>query len=189
MNLGQMMMVIVALAMLGMLMLNANNTVLETNDTQNASEFGITAVSLATSIVEEASGKMFDEVIADSTTSVLSAATQLTAVTALGKDGSETYRSSTLDFNDYDDFHGLSLVFKSPLDSAVTPGVTREFVVPGIRAKYLVRCRVEYVADTDLDCAVNYRTWHKRLTVTVTAPGNPVMRDSLVYPTVVSYWN
>ena len=84
MNLGQTMMVIAALGLLGILVLNANKTVLETTEVQNTSEFGIAAVSLATSLVEEASGKMFDEVIADSTTAVLTVPTQLCA--SLGKE-------------------------------------------------------------------------------------------------------
>ena len=188
MNLGQTMLVIAAISILGILVLNANRTVLETNETQNLSEFGITAVSLATSLTEEAQGKMFDEVIEDSTTMALTNPDQLTASASLGKDPGEVYRGGALDFDDFDDFDGLFLVYKSPLDSALTPGSNEEITVPGIREKYYVKCRVQYVAPGNLDLPVTTRQWHKRLTVTVSA-ASPTMKDTLVYPSVMSYWN
>ncbi len=189
MNLGQMMLVVAALMLLGILVLNTNKTLLSTNDTQNTSEFGITAVSLATSLVEEANGKMFDEVVADSNTGALTNASQLSSV--LGPDGSEAYRDAVRDFNDYDDFNGLFLVYKNPLDSATTPGATKEFVMPGIRAKYYVKAKIEWVNPTaangyNIDAVVTTKTWHKKLTVTVTSPS---MSDTLVYPSIMSYWN
>ena len=186
MNLGQMMMVVAAMSILGILVLNTNSTVLETNDTQNLSEFGINAISLATSLVEEANGKMFDEVISDSTTPELSNPISLSSVANLGPDGAESYRTTGSDFDDFDDFDGLVLVYKSPLDSSATPGATKEFVIPGIRAKYLVHTRVDYVAATNLNVSSASPTWHKRITVTVTSPA---IKDTLVYPAIMSYWN
>jgi hypothetical protein len=188
MNLGQTMLVVAAISILGILVLNANRTVLETNETQNQSEFGITAVSLATSLVEEANGKMFDEVIEDSTTLALTDPSQLTASASLGKEAGEAYRSGVTDFDDFDDFDRLFLVYKSPLDSALTPGSSGEITVPGIREKYYVKCRVQYVASGNLDAVVTTRTWHKKITVTVSA-ASPTMKDTLVYPAVMSYWN
>jgi hypothetical protein len=183
MTLGQMMMVTGAMMLLGILVLNANRTVLETNDIQNTSEFGITAVSLATSLVEEANGKMFDQVIADSTTPALTNPTQLS--TALQKDVGESYRGAK-DFNDFDDFNDLLLVFRNPIDSTVVSGADKVITVPGIRALYTVRCKVCYVNPPDLDVVSVAKTWHKRLTVTVKSPS---FADSLVYPTILSYWN
>jgi hypothetical protein len=186
MNLGQTMMVIAGLLLLGILVLNANRTVLETNDTQNVSEFGINAVSLATSLVEEANGKMFDEVIADSNTQALTDPDQLTAVGSLNKEAGEVYRGGANDFDDFDDFNNLFLVFKSSLDSAPTSGADKEIIVPGIRAKYYVRSRVVYVSGANLDSTAASRTWHKKIIVTVTSPS---IKDTLVYPSVMSYWN
>jgi hypothetical protein len=181
-----MMLVIAALSILGILVLNANRTVLETNDTQNLSEFGINAVSLATSIVEEAMGKMFDEAIADSNTGELSDPKQLTSAIGLGVEGAEQYRDGGNDFNDFDDFDGLFLVYKNPVDSIITPGADKEITVPGIRARYFVRTTVEYVAHTAPDGPVSSPTWHKKITVTVTSPS---ITDTLVYPALMSYWN
>jgi len=124
-----MMLVIAALSILGILVLNANRTVLETNDTQNLSELGINAVSLATSIVEEAMGKMFDEGIADSNTGELNDPKQLTSVIGLGAEGAEQYRDGGNDFNDFDDFDGLLLVYKNPVDSIITPGADIEAAI------------------------------------------------------------
>lgn len=186
MNLGQMMMVVAALSILGILVLNTNTTVLETNDTQNLSEFGINAISLATSLVEEANGKMFDEVIADSMTPQLSDPVSLTGVANLGPDGGEGYRTPGADFDDFDDFDGLVLAYKSPLDSSVTAGATKEFVIPGIRAKFIVSAKVEYVAAANLDVSSAAATWHKKITVTVSSPA---IKDTLVYPAIMSYWN
>jgi hypothetical protein len=191
MNLGQTMMVIAALGLLGILVLNSNRTVLETTEVQNTSEFGIAAVSLATSLVEEASGKMFDEVIADSTTAVLTDPTQLSSV--LGKENAEAYRSGTLDFNDFDDFNGLKLIFKDTVkDTSVVTAPGLVWNVPGLRTPYHVWCVVSYVNPANLNGVSGSRTWHKKLTVYVTTledlnPGTK--KDTLVYPTIMSFWN
>jgi hypothetical protein len=191
MNLGQTMMVIAALGLLGILVLNSNRTVLETTEIQNTAEFGIAAVSLATSIVEEASGKMFDELIADSTTSVLTSPTQLSST--LGKETGEGYRSSTMDFNDFDDFNGLKLIFKdTKKDTSAVTAVGQVWTVPGLRTPYHVWCVVVYVDPTNLNGVSGARTWHKKLTVYVTTLENlnpGTKKDTLVYPTIMSYWN
>jgi len=195
MNLGQMMLVIAALSLLGILILNANSTMMETTDVQNEGEFGITAVSLATSIVEESMGKMFDAAIAD-TNNTLTDSTLLTAPGSLGHSGSESYRgcvSGTTDFNDFDDFNNLFLVFKSDKygeDSVSTPGSDYEVVVPGIRSKYFIRTRVDYVRHTSLNTVSSSQTWHKRILITVTRPVyKPTRKDTLVFPAIMSFWN
>jgi hypothetical protein len=190
MNLGQMMLVIAALSLLGVIVLNTNRTILQTNETQNTSEFGITAVSLATSLVEEAGGKMFDEVVADSNTLALTSPTQLS--TTLGPEGGQSYRDSLNDFNDVDDFNGLVLAYRNPLDSTACPGATKIISMPGLRAKFYARVRVDWVNPTsangyNVDSVATVKTWHKKITVTVTA--YPAMTDTLVYPAVISYWN
>ncbi len=199
MNLGQMMMVIGAILMLGVLILNANSTIYQTNDIMYTSEFGVTAISLSTSITEEAMGKMFDKVVTDSNSAVLLDSTLLTLPGSLGPDlaENESYRGSvvgTRDFNDFDDFNNLKICYHSevPADVDATPGYL-QVIVPGIRAKYYVSCVVQYVNPPNLDAAYTLRqTWHKKMTVTVTSPsatgvtGKP---DTLVYPAIMSYWN
>ncbi|HEX7572596.1 MAG TPA: hypothetical protein VF514_05845 [Bacteroidota bacterium] len=201
MNLGQMMMVIGAIVMLGVLILNTNSTIYQTNDIMYTSEFGVTAISLSTSLAEEAMGKMFDKVVADSNAAALIDSTLLTLPGSLGPDASEneSYRgypvgSGKKDFDDFDDFNGLNLCFHSevPADIDATPGYL-QVIVPGIRAKYYVSCTVTYVNPPNLDAPYAVRqTWHKKMTVTVTSPsatgvtGKP---DTLAYPAIMSYWN
>ncbi len=204
MNLGQMLMVTGAIVLLGILVLNANTTVYQANDTMYTSEFGVTAISLATSIVEEAMGKMFDAVVSDSTSPSLMDSTKLTLPAKLGPEAAETesYRGMVAglphDFDDFDDFNGLKLCYTDglPGDMDSTAGFL-QVVVPGMRAKYYVTCAVTYVKPPNLDAAYTVRqTWHKSITVTVWSPsalklnGTGVsVPDTLVYPAIMSYWN
>lgn len=199
MNLGQMMMAIGAIVMLGVLILNTNSTIYQTSDIMYTSEFGVTAISLSTSLVEEAMGKMFDKVVADSNAAALMDSTLLTLPASLGPDvvENESYRGTvvgTKDFDDFDDFNNLNICYHSdvPADADATPGYV-QITVPGIRAKYYVTCTVSYVSPANLDVPYAVRqTWHKKITVTVTSPsatgitGNP---DTLAYPAIMSYWN
>jgi hypothetical protein len=188
MNLGQIMMVALALMLLGGLVLNANSSVYQSTDTMYTSEFGVTAISLATSVVEEASGKMFDNAIAGTNAAAVYDSSLFTSPGALGPEAGESYRGPN-DFNDIDDYNGLFIVYKSNVaaDTISTPGSNREIIVPGIRSKYFVRCKVCYVQPPNLDVSYTAKqTWHKKITVTVTSPST---RDSLVYPAIMSYWN
>lgn len=190
MNLGQMLLVVAGIVLIGIVVLTSNGSLLESTDVMNDSEFGITAISLATSLVEEASGKMFDSVIADSTSNQLTDPSQLS--TTLGPEGAEKYRDPSSDFDDFDDFNNLFLVYKSnnPADTARTPGSNWETIVPGIRSKYFVRAQVMYVPWNNLDGVSATKTWHKKMVVTVTRPqAKPTKADTLVFPAVVSYWN
>jgi hypothetical protein len=93
------------------------------------------------------------------------------------------------DFDDFDDFNNLLFVYKSdvPADTASTPGSTYEFKIHGLRGKYFVRTKVEYVRPPNLDVAYTVKqTWHKKLTVKV---WSSTEKDTLVYPAVMSYWN
>lgn len=130
MNLGQMMLVVGAIALLGVLILNANATVYQASDTMYTSEFGVTSISLATSIVEEAMGKKFDENVASGTSSAVYDSSLFTAPGSLGRDSGESYRGAH-DLDDFDDFKNLLIVYKSdlPSDSAATPGSSYEFKI------------------------------------------------------------
>jgi len=204
MNLGQMILVVGAIVLLGILVLNANSTVYQASDTMYTSEFGVTAVSLATSLVEEADGKMFDVVVAPKNTSDLYDSTLLTPVGSLGPEPgeNETYRglppmSGHNDFDDFDDFNGLKLCYHDSSETDATAGFT-QIIVPGMRAKYYVTCTVVYVKPPNLDAPYIVRqTWHKKITVTVWSPSavkldpatGQTVPDTLVYPAIMSYWN
>jgi hypothetical protein len=188
MNLGQMMLVIGAIALLGILILNANATVYQASDTMYTSEFGVTAISIATSLVEEAMGKVFDEYVVSGTAGAVFDSTVFVTPANLRKDAGESYRGAH-DLDDFDDFNNLLFVYKSdlPSDSAATGGSEYEFKIHGLRGKYFARTKVQYVLPPNLDAPYTlHQTWHKKITVTVTSPTE---KDSLVYPAVMSYWN
>ncbi len=182
MNLGQSMLVIAAMALLGFLALSANSSVMDSTDISNNSEFGVTAVSLATSVIQEAMSKMFDANVVAS--GAIADSLGLTPP-GTGKQPGERYRGGANDFDDFSDFNGLFVVYTSPLDPATEPGADTTIVVPGIRARYYVRARVDYIDPDNLDHVMTHQTWHKRLVVSVTSPTS---KDSIAIPAIMSYW-
>jgi len=185
MNLGQSMLVIAAMALLGFLALSANSSVMDSTQTSDNSEFGVTAVSLATSIIQEAMSKMFDEVTVDS--GAVTDPSQLTPSPFwMHRDPGEHYRGGVNDFDDISDFDSMLFVYTSPLDPAPEPGADTTIIVPGIRDRYFVRTRVQYVDPNNLDQVVAGPTWHKRIVVTVTS--SSPRRDTIAIPAVMSYW-
>jgi hypothetical protein len=189
MGLGQTMLVLGAMALLGVVVLTSQTSVLETNEAQNESDAGITAVSLASSLVEEISGKMFDEAIADSGSGTVSSPSSFTSPARLGKDGSESYHGGANDFDDCDDYNQMSLFYRDPSDAGNIPSGVTEVLVRGLRARYLVRTTVCYVDDSNLDIAATTQKWSKKITVVVKSPGNPALPDSVSYSTILSFWN
>jgi hypothetical protein len=195
MNLGQMLMVTGAIVLLGILVLNANSTVYQASDSMYTSEFGMTAVSLSTSLVEEAMGKMFDKAVAPVNSLAVYDSTLLTPPGSLGPEGGESYHVPGHDFDDFDDFNNLQICYHGSLpgDADATAGYI-QIQVPGLQAKYFVTCTVTYVKPPNLDADYTVmQTWHKKITVRVWSPSsvNAVTRlpDTLVYPAVMSYWN
>ncbi len=191
MNLGQMMLTVGAVLLLGLVILTVNRSVLDNNNSQNSNEFALNAVSIATSLVEEASGKMFDQVIADSNTTALSDPTQLSLT--LGPDGSEAYHSAGHEFNDFDDFNGLKLVYRNPVDVGTVPGYN-SVTLNGLRTRYYATVTVCYVANGGLNGSSAARTWNKRIQVAVTGFGMENSQrggqaDTLVYSAIQSCWN
>ncbi len=184
MTLGQSMMVIVAMALLGFLALSANSSVMESTDISDASDFGVTAVSLATSIIQEAMAKDFDQTV--STVGNVTDSSTFTGVSSLGRDALERYRDPYHDFNDFDDFNNLFLCYTSPLDPTSEPGADSTIVVPGIRARYLIHVAVKYVSSDSLERVRPWPTWNKLMVVTVTRPAS---KDTVRVPSVMSYWN
>ena len=147
--------------LLAVMILRVNNTILTTKSVLLETKFGVLATSLATSVLEEATGKAFDQNTYDNS---LSNVNGLTAPNALGPGKNETYAT----FNDVDDFDGYTKV-DSTLPSAI----------------FYLSTKVRYVNPTNPDVAVNYKTWHKRISVTVTTPSS---QDTFKLSTVVSYF-
>lgn len=144
MNTGQMMITLAAMMLLALVILRVNNGFLSTNTVLMETKFGVLGVSLATSIIEDATGKAFDE-NSDSGT-----VTSLGDLSSLGPDG-EVYPN----FDDFDDYKGLVYI-----DSTMPS------------AKFRIACDVVYINPAFPDSFSNSNTWHKKLTVVVTTPSS-----------------
>lgn len=164
MNTGQMLLTLGALILLSLLSLRVNSSQLTTQDTMQNSKFGILAVSVASSIMEEASEKAFDE------KSIDDFITSLSSLTAKGSFGTESgeYSDSTSTFDDFDDFDGYTATITN-MPSAI----------------FDVSCEVNYVDPDITGFTTTSKTWHKQLIVSVTSAS---MVDTIQMTKIFSYW-
>ena len=141
----EMILLLGALVLFGLLMLSLNQYAMDQNDVIFEQELEFYAISLAQSFIEEAKTRAFD-------TTVINASPQLpsgfTSFGGLGPDGGETYPN----FNDVDDFNNFTFQ-----DSTG-------------RAVFDVDIDVGYVESADPETGVNYETFYKNMTVTVDSP-------------------
>lgn len=153
-----MLITIAALMLLSVVILRVNNNFLNTNVVLMENKFGVLAVSLATSVLEEAKGKAFDE----NTDSA--AVTSLNELSTIGPESGEVDPL----FNDFDDFNGLVRV-DSTLPSA----------------PFTIQCAVNYVSSSNPDGISASKTWHKKMTVVVTSD---FMQDTVRLSSIYSYF-
>lgn len=161
MGTGQMFLTLGGMFLLSLLIVRTNNTFLTTGDVMYNTKFGVLAISLGTSMIEEASSKAFD---ATTDTMNVTSLNTLTAPSGLGPASGETHDM----FNDFDDYNNYIKIDTS------MPAAT-----------FKVSCKVGYVEPTAPNNFVNYRTWHKKIVVTVTSPS---MDDTIRVAQVYSYW-
>jgi MSHA pilin protein MshD len=167
MGTGQLMLSLAAMFLLSTLILRTNNNFLQTGDIMLTSKFQVLAVSLATSIIEEASNKAFDANTVDASATSTS---DLTSYTSLGPMAGEVYP----DFNDFDDFNGFVKV-DSSMPSAI----------------FKIECDVYYVRPSAPDVKLSQNSYHKRIDVTVTSVSMETagVADSVQLSTIYSYWH
>lgn len=162
---GQMMITIGALFLLSLVVLRVYNGFLNTNSVLLDSKLGVLATSIAASVVEESTGKAFDENTDSTSVSNLSDLSS-----TLGPETGETYPN----FDDFDDYDGLKRMDTS---------------IPA--ADFEVECKVDYVTDSNLDGSTTSRTWNKKITVFVTSPSMYDIdgkMDTIVMSAIYSYW-
>ncbi len=166
MNTGQSLITMGAMLLLSMTVQRVNNNLLSTDSILMNTKFGVLAVSLGTSIIEEANKKAFDLAGSDDAINDINL---LTAPSGLGPAPGEVYP----DYNDFDDYNGLHLTITN-MPSAV----------------FDIDCEVCYINPTNPDFKVNYKTWHKKITVKITSPnmGTDELRDTIKLSSVFSYW-
>ncbi|MCW8805203.1 MAG: hypothetical protein OQK56_01985 [Ignavibacteriaceae bacterium] len=164
MNTGQMIMTMGAMMLLSTIMLRVNTANLTNESIRDDAQFGVLATSIATSIIEDAYSKAFDE---KSDTMRIFSLTELSSV--LGPETGET--EST--FNDFDDYNGFT---------------KRDSTMPS--ATFDIACQVVYVETNDILGSTSNRTWNKKIIITIT---RPVSADSSVLAlktaSIFSYWH
>lgn len=171
MNTGHSMLAVGAMMLLGITILGINGKFLNTSSVLYNTKFGVLAVSLGTSIIEEANGKAFD--LAGSSNAITNLS-QLTAPSGLGPASGEYYPN----FNDFDDYNWLNKTDTIKIDS-------KTFAV------FNTFCRVYYVSETNPSIISSVRTWHKRIDVAVTSPSMKNannQQDTVKLSSVYSYW-
>ena len=168
MNTGQMMLTLGAIMVFGILILRMNTHTANISEEVDDTRFGIMALALARSRIDNAMGLKFDaqtvysNVSADVNGKPVSGS--LTSASGLGPASGETVDK----FNDFDDYNGYS-VDVDTIPSAI----------------FTVASRVTYV-----DPANNYQPstslqWHKMITVTVTSPN---LTNPIIMRAINSYW-
>jgi hypothetical protein len=137
-----------AMALLAMISLRFNATLLENRTTEIENKVYLTAFSLADDLIEEIKQKAFDEETVEWRAIT---ADQLTSVDAFGP--LDPGENSVYDFDDIDDYHGYQ----------------KEVSLPHAE-NYTVTCTVNYVTATNQDIISSTQTFFKRVTVQVTSP-------------------
>ena len=161
MNTGQTILTMGALILFSTLMVTMNASYQTSGDLIIQSELGITASSLAISLIEEATAKAFDK---STDTAIAISTSMLTQPQNLGPESGEVYPL----FNDFDDYNNLTL--------------TQNIDKMGI---FQLKSNVEYVEFPTPDYPASSPTWNKKLIVQVT---NPEMIDTVKMYYIFSYW-
>ena len=168
MNTGQSFLSLGAMALVSLIVLQVNTGFVATSSNLLDNKLSILAISLASSIIEEASGKSFD---ATTVADAISNTSDFTSANSLGKGSTESYPN----FNDFDDFNNLQIT-----NSSMTSG------------EFDISSEVCYVNPSNPDVAASVQTWHKKITVFVTSKSllNPEgNQDTIKMSSVFSYWH
>jgi hypothetical protein len=158
-----------AMILLTLLITNVNKSSLSTEGTMYDSNFGITATSIASSIIEDASKLRFDQTFYVDSSTVYDPTSFTPAIDLGPETGSGEVADSPRTFNDFDDYNNYSGV-----DSTMPTAV------------FNFSCSVCYVNDNALDSSTNTQTYYKKITVRV---WSPFMKDTIVISSIYSYWN
>ncbi len=173
MNTGQTMLTIVALMLLTSVILTTNRGFLTTNTTMSENRIDILGISVANSIMEDATNLAFDE---NTVGAAITTPAVLTPSSSLGLDGTYETRTNPSPFDDFDDYNCYKTNPK--LDTIAVPGSTT-------KVYFSTYCRVDYVDGNNPDNISTSQTYHKRLSLRVFSPG---MTDTIKMSTVYSYW-
>lgn len=166
MNSGQSFLSLGAMTLVALIILQVNTGFVMTSSALLENKLDILAISLASSIIEDASGKAFD---ANTISDAVSTTANLTMPGSLGPNSAESYPN----FNDFDDFNGLEFTNSS-------------------QAEFDVSSEVCYVQANNPDQKSSSPTWHKKITVCVTSKSlinDHGIQDTIKMSSVFSYWH
>jgi hypothetical protein len=181
MNTGQTMITIGAMLLLAVTVLRVNQGFTMTTNVLTESKLRVLAISEATSIIEEATSRAFDE---KTDTVSVGLTSQLTAVNSLGLDGSEN-SSNHRDFNDFDDYKCYKT---NPLLDSI------RIFTNTPKMQFKVFCDIYYINPATPATPSGSPTWHKRMDVKVTSPAlvksntATLQYDTIKVSTIFSYW-
>ncbi len=165
MNTGQMLLTTAAVVLLGTTVLTVNRSFNSQGMILEQTEIGVYATSLATSIVDEASGQAFDQNTVDNS---VTGTSSLTNYKRLGPEvGETTSPPSTVNFNDFDDYNGL-------IEGVNVAGVD----------SFTVKCWVNYIDPTAPNVNLSGQSFFKRLDVEVSSISS---RDTVRMSYIFSY--
>jgi len=168
MNTGQSFLSLGGILLVSLIVLQVNTGFVNTSSNLLDNKLNILAISLGSSIIEEASGKAFD---ANTISDAVSSTNDLTSPNSLGHNSTESYPN----FNDFDDYDGLDITNTS---------------MPS--AEFNIKCDVSYVNPNDPDHVSSTATWNKKITVYVTSKSlinEYGIQDTVVLSSVFSYWH
>ncbi|HAP36143.1 MAG TPA: hypothetical protein DCQ28_09475 [Bacteroidetes bacterium] len=172
MGLGQTMLTIMALVLMGRIILSVNSNTLETGFTKDMAEYRITATSLGTSMLEQSSALAFDENTVDS---ISSSTSSLTISSSFGPDATESAVDLYDDIDDYNNFTRIDSLSNSAI--------------------FKTKVRVYYVEISGSNVvSTTTRTFSKEVIVDITSDYlvdysvKPARPDTLRFKQIFSYW-
>lgn len=163
MGAGHMLLTLGAIILLTFVILKFNSNSLITEDSIRNDQIGVLGISLATSLIEEASAKTFDE---NTDTNVVSSVNSLSST--LGPDYGQQYPN----FNDFDDYNNFTRRDTIRMNNQRL-------------AIFTLRSTVNYINPASPEVVSTSRTWHKKITVRVTSD---MTRDTIRLSQFFSYW-
>jgi hypothetical protein len=174
MNLGQMLLVVLALALLATAQLMINSSILRASLVNMDSEARVDAISIAQATADEINSKSFDSATVSKVVHFL---TELTPTSRLGREARlvelavpipdvEPYQSKT-GFDDIDDYNNYSRI-----DTSFHLG------------PFQVKSYVSYADPNNPTYTITSRSWYKKITVVVKHPN---MVDSVVVHALLVY--
>lgn len=178
MGLGQTLLTIMALMLMGRMILTINSTSFDTGFVKDMAEYIVSATSLGTSMLEKAEGMPFDNKTANGGT--IQNVTNFTAPVYLGAETADgEVLTDELTFDDVDDYNGFTR-YDTVGGAVFTTSVEVEYVDVDVVGKTVVKSTSQ--------------THNKRIRVKVKSPyllnysKDPPEPDSLMFEKIHSYW-